>query len=231
MVAIQSRPLLEPGILFQQSFNRQAPAPQTALPQAALPKPAPASLPRSPLAGTAPTVLAGLFRDEGIPAGLDRAAQLAVQTFFKHPTACEQTANHLHAQLLGKGPISVRYLPRAAGLNENGQALSYLNTLLDQGLLRPGMIVFINSDPDMQMPRLSPSNRHWFTYMGRESDSRQPVFCDQFGHRRSLQDMLDFEKIGIADLPGRKERRIHTIFDPYSTQPEKLHQLPGRSQP
>lgn len=165
---------------------------------------------------TAPQKLFQPLLPETIPPKLMKAGEVAYNKYKKKPGACESTANHLHRILLGKPRQSVRYLPRARGLNENGKPLSYMKTLIEEHKLKPGMVIFINTDPRMKMPKLSPSNRHWFTYMGLDPHSQKPVFHDQYGTKRSLERMLRFRWTGKPDLDGKRERKLHTIFDPYA---------------
>ena len=157
-----------------------------------------------------------------IPPKLMQAAEAAYQKHHRVSGACEATANSLHRLLLGQPKLSVRHLPKAQGLQENGKPLSYLKTLLDENRLTPGMVIFINTDPKMSMSHLSPSNRHWFTYLGLDPESNKPVFCDQYGAKRSLEAMLRLKKAKEPDASGATERKIHTIFDPYRDQPGLL---------
>lgn len=157
-----------------------------------------------------------------IPRALAQAGEIAYQKHKRIAGDCEATANDLHKILLGKKSLSVRYLPQAKGLNENGQPLTYLKTLIDTNKLKPGMVIFINTVPSMSMRNLKPSDRHWFTYMGKDPNTNLPVFHDQYGTNRSLNDMLRLKNVKNPDVPERSERKLHTIFDPYENNREQL---------
>lgn len=158
----------------------------------------------------------------GIPPRLEEAGRKAFEKYKYQPTACERTAIELHSQILGKDYIYARGLPKA-NLGENGKSLDYLKELTNNGKLKPGMLIFINTVPGMDLNKLSPSNRHWFTYMGKDNKNGEHVFHDQMGEKRSLSEMINtFKYTSNPDVAGLKERKIHTIFDPYGTKRNSL---------
>lgn len=80
------------------------------------------------------------------------------------------------------------------------KSLDHLGTMIKQGTLRPGTVVYANRSPgaDPMSTNLA-YGPHWFIYMG------QGVFADQYG-KTDLAGMK-------ATIPGRK---LDEIFDPFA---------------
>lgn len=160
--------------------------------------------------------------DKYIPKKLEIEGRKSFEKYKNQSGACERTAIELHSKILGKNYISVRYLPKA-NLGENGHSLNYLKDLANSDKLKPGMIIFINTVPEMSLKNLKPSNRHWFTYMGVDKSTGQHVFHDQIGDKQTLDYMIKkFKYASKADVGNLKERKIHTIFDPYKDNRDKF---------
>lgn len=101
------------------------------------------------------------------------------------------------------GGGDVRQLPDDR--SGRGKPLSYLKTMIDEGRLKPGDVVYANYRPGTDPSSTNLANGpHWFTYMG------EGKFIDQYG-TKSLAEMEQF-------IPGRK---IDAVVHPFSgSQPE-----------
>lgn len=116
--------------------------------------------------------------------------------------SCESMTNRLHKKLLGRDVFkSVRYLqptPVTAELKGKLFEPNLMSQLVADNKLKPGMIIFINTDPDMALTpeqaqatgarSLAASDRHWFTYLGVD-EIKGPLFADPFGKQRTLEQM------------------------------------------
>lgn len=102
-----------------------------------------------------------------------------------------------------------------------------LQAMFDQDVLKPGMVLFINTNANMRLEGESDdmgskpfgsSDRHWFTYMGKSGDT--PIFLDNTGTQYTLQQMITHYRVGREDNVGTPTV-LHTVFDFYPTEAER----------
>jgi hypothetical protein len=102
-----------------------------------------------------------------------------------------------------------------------------LQAMFDQDVIKPGMVLFINTNSDMRLEGESDdmgskpfgsSDRHWFTYMGKSGDT--PIFLDNTGTQYTLQQMISHYRVGREDNVGTPTV-LHTVFDFYPTEAER----------
>ncbi|MEB3186705.1 MAG: lytic transglycosylase domain-containing protein [bacterium] len=165
----------------QRQGATQAP---TRLAQATEPAPAPAPQPAAEAPRPDPNA--------GLKSRLWGAARRNAYTGSTHN--CFQFSRTL---VMKAGGGDVRQLPddRSA----RGKPLSYLKTMIDEGRLKPGDVVYANYRPGTDPSSTNLGNGpHWFTYMG------EGKFIDQYG-TKSLAEMENF-------IPGRK---IDAVVHPF----------------
>jgi hypothetical protein len=186
----------------------------------------------------------------------DRRAQQGITDGYKHDNVgCAALTDLLHTLVLGReinvqkmleltqssdhyGPVQVTHTPgtrttpfakdkpnpadpSAKPQEENLQAL------FDQDVLKPGMVLFINTDSDMRLTgenadkgnnQFGSSDRHWFTYMGKSGET--PIFLDNTGTKYTLQQMINHYQVGREDNIGTPTV-LHTVFDFYPSEAER----------
>lgn len=113
---------------------------------------------------------------------------------------CAKQASHLLSLVSGK-PRKVNNLVNDPSVKQvvmngkrsdapNGPSLKMskgdLNKLIEDGSLKPGMVILINTDASMRLPDgpNDKTDRHWFTYLGKDAQG-EPRFLDNFGYGQS----------------------------------------------
>jgi hypothetical protein len=125
-------------------------------------------------------------------------------------TGCEAITNALHSAILGK-EINASVIPsdyredlkgqKVQGVKDTPFDRAHFLKLIQDGKLRPGMMILINSDPALKLagdsgnqPTINASgknsDRHWFTYMGL-SQAGEPILLDNLSRQRPLSNMLE----------------------------------------
>lgn len=107
---------------------------------------------------------------------------------------------------------------------QNGRRVPNENLLRlfdpQNGSIKPGMVLFINSDPNMRLEgesaemgakKFGSSDRHWFTYLGQKNGEH--VFIDTVGQKRTLNEMIQ-NFVQHTDNPN-SPMVLHTAFDFY----------------